>query len=89
MFGMAATIAEGSVLPMYTDIYALEHAALERRGRAEAEAAHERRLSLLPACPSRFVAFLRRIGAVRPAPVEDGAQARPSYHQNARPVPVR
>lgn len=74
---------------MYTDIYALEHAAFEHRGRAEAQAAHERNLGLLPAHPSRLVTFLRRIGAVRPAPVQDDVQVRPSYRPAARPVPVR
>lgn len=77
---------------MYTDIYALEHAALEHRSRAEAQAANERRLHLLPAHPSRLMAFLRRIGAVRPAPVQDGVPARPSYRPAraaTRAVPAR
>jgi hypothetical protein len=90
MFGMAAAIAEGSVLLMYADLYALERSALDRRNQAQADAANERRLGLLPARPSRLVTFFRRIGAVRPAPAQDGVQVRPSYRRPAaRPIPVR
>lgn len=74
---------------MYADFYALERSALDRRTRAEAEAAHDRLLSLLPACPSRLVTFLRRIGAVRPALVQDGVQIHPSYRPATRPIPAR
>ena len=86
---MAVSIAEGSVLPMYTDIYALERAAFEHRSRAEAQAAQERQISLLPARPSRVITFLRRIGAVRSAPMQGGGEPRPSYRPAARPIPAR
>jgi len=89
MFGMAMSIAEGSDLPMYTDIYALEHAAFEHRSRAEAQAAQERQISLLPARPSRVITFLRRIGAVRSAPIQGSVENRPVYRPAARPIPAR
>ena len=86
---MAAAIAEGSVLLMYADLYALERSARDRRNRAEAEAANDRLLALLSARPSRLVTFLHRIGAVRRSPVQDGVQVRPSYRPVTRPIPAR
>lgn len=85
---MGHAIAEGSLLPMYTDVHTLENAAIEHRHAGLGLSAIERNLGLLPVQPSRLVVLLRRIGAVRPAPVQAEYPAHPSYRPAKRLMPA-